>query len=163
MRGFPAAGGRPLNAGIVLLGLLLAGGAPSERLAAATISAVPAAPPDAAAAAPTRAAYDEIGVASWYGGRHQGRRTASGARFDTAALTAAHRSLPFGTVVRVENFANGRRVALRITDRGPYVAGRIIDLSQAAARCLGLERRGVGLVGLTILPPSSPPQLAAAD
>ncbi len=162
MRGFPAAGGRPLTAGVVLLGLLLAGGAPSERLAAATIPAVPAGPPDAATA-PTRAAYDEIGVASWYGGRHQGRRTASGARFDTAALTAAHRSLPFGTIVLVENFANGRRVALRITDRGPYVAGRIIDLSQAAARRLGLERRGVGLVGLTIVPPSSPPQLAAAN
>jgi rare lipoprotein A len=89
--------------------------------------------------------YDEIGVASWYGGWHQGRPTASGARFDRAALTAAHRWLPLGTIVLVENLENGRSVALRITNRGPYKPGRVIDLSQAAARRLGLEQQGLGL------------------
>ena len=101
--------------------------------------------------------YDEIGVASWYGPRHQGRRTASGTRFDMHALTAAHRFLPLGTTVRVENLANGRSVELRITDRGPYVGGRILDLSLAAAQRLGLDEPGLGLVGLTVLP------LAALD
>lgn len=93
-------------------------------------------------------------IASWYGGRHQGWRAPSGARFDTPETTAAHRYLPFGTVVLAENFANGRSVEVRITDRGPYVHGRIIDLSLAAQR-LGLEQQGVGLVGVTILSPAS--------
>jgi peptidoglycan lytic transglycosylase len=82
----------------------------------------------------------------------RGRRTASGKRFDIQALTAAHRSLPFGAVVLVENLANVRAIELRITDRGPYAQGRIIGLSLAAARRLGLEQQGVGLVGLTALP-----------
>ncbi len=96
--------------------------------------------------------YDEVGIASWYGGRHHGRRTASGERFDAHSLTAAHRSLPFGAIVSVTNLASGRAVLVRITDRGPYLAGRIIDLSQAAARQLGLEQRGTGSVGLVVLP-----------
>jgi rare lipoprotein A len=158
--------GRAVNAGIVAIGLLLATCAQNERLASAPAPAAPPAQPtptplpDLAGQAAAHASYDEIGIASWYGGPHQGRRTASGARFDKRQLTAAHRSLPFGTRVLVENLANGRQVALRITDRGPYVAGRIIDLSQEAARRLGLEQQGVGLVGMTILPP--PLQLAAA-
>ncbi len=69
-----------------------------------------------------------VGIASWYGATHHGRKTASGEPFDMFALTAAHRSLPLGTVLSVENLANGKRVTVRITDRGPYVAGRIIDL-----------------------------------
>lgn len=92
-----------------------------------------------------------VGIASWYGATHHGRKTASGESFDMFALTAAHRSLPLGTVLSVENLANGKRVTVRITDRGPYVAGRIIDLSLAAARRLALVRRGIGRVRLSVI------------
>lgn len=153
----PLSNRRSLNAGIVALGLLLGFFGEGERMAAQPIAATPSAAPatrfDSGAGdglQPTR--YDEIGLASWYGRRQQGQRTASGARFDRTALTAAHRSLPFGTMVLVENLANGRSLALEITDRGPYRPGRIIDLSQAAARRLGLEAQGLGIVGLTVLP-----------
>ena len=110
---------------------------------------------DEQTAAPALRGFDQVGLASWYGGRHDGRRTASGARFNLRVATAAHRSLALGTLVRVENLANGRRIELRITDRGPYLGGRIIDLSQAAADRLGLVRQGIGLVGLTVLAPAS--------
>src|SRR5207237_8488018 len=78
------------------------------------------------------------GLASWYGLAFQGRRTASGERFDMNAFTAAHPSLPFGTRVLVRNPRNDRFVVVRINDRGPFVPGRIIDLSHAAARALGM-------------------------
>jgi rare lipoprotein A len=84
----------------------------------------------------------ERGRASWYGEQFHGRRTASGERFDSNALTAAHPSWPFGTVVRVRNVRNGREVTVRINDRGPSVKGRIIDLSQAAAKALGMVSVG---------------------
>jgi rare lipoprotein A len=166
MRAPLAASGGYLNAGVVALGLLLGTCAESERIAAEPVSVapparLPAAPPDGGAGDALQPAhYDEIGIASWYGGREQGRRTASGDRFDRRALTAAHPSLPFGTIVLVENLANGQNVALRITDRGPYRPGRIIDLSQAAAQRLGLEEQGLGLVGLTVVPPAAPTQIA---
>jgi rare lipoprotein A len=98
------------------------------------------------------------GIASWYGPGFQGRRTASGERFDMHALTAAHPSLPFGTVVRVESVATGRSVDVRINDRGPHIKRRIIDLSRAAANALGLLEAGRGIhsVVLKILKP--PPQ-----
>ncbi|MBX3022181.1 MAG: septal ring lytic transglycosylase RlpA family protein [Bdellovibrionales bacterium] len=86
------------------------------------------------------------GKASWYGGKFHQRKTASGERFNMAALTAAHRTLPFGTTVRVTNKANGRSVNVRINDRGPFHGGRVIDLSAAAARSIGMG--GVGLVSL---------------
>jgi rare lipoprotein A len=76
----------------------------------------------------------EEGMASYYADALQGRRTASGELFDMHALTAAHRTLPFGTRVEVTNLENGRSVVVRINDRGPYAEGRVIDLSQAAAR-----------------------------
>ncbi|QJW85908.1 septal ring lytic transglycosylase RlpA family protein [Ramlibacter terrae] len=93
------------------------------------------------------------GEASWYGPRFHGRPTASGERFDREALTAAHRSLPFGTVVRVENLRTGDSVDVRINDRGPHgKRSRIIDLSEAAGRVLGIGRRsGVAPVRLTIV------------
>jgi rare lipoprotein A len=78
------------------------------------------------------------GRASWYGPGFHGKRTASGERFNQNALTAAHRSLPFGTKVKVTNAHNGRSVIVRINDRGPFHGGRIIDLSKAAARVLGI-------------------------
>lgn len=89
------------------------------------------------------AGFHEVGIASWYGARYHGRRTANGERFDMNALTAAHRTLPFGTRVRVTNLGNGRSVVVRINDRGPFVRGRIIDLSRHAAERLGFTRQGV--------------------
>ncbi|MHB0777222.1 septal ring lytic transglycosylase RlpA family protein [Halomonas sp. WWR20] len=83
------------------------------------------------------------GQASYYGDAHRGKRTASGERYDPGAMTAAHRELPFGTRVRVINLANGRKVSVRINDRGPFKRGRIIDLSYAAAERLGMIRSGV--------------------
>jgi len=76
--------------------------------------------------------------ASYYGGKYHGRLTASGERFNMHAMTAAHRSLPFGTRVRVTNLDNGKSVVVRINDRGPFVRGRVIDLSRAAAKKIGL-------------------------
>jgi len=91
------------------------------------------------------------GIASWYGPGFHGNRSASGERFNQNALTAAHRSLPFGTNVRVTNLNNGRSVIVRINDRGPYTRGRVIDLSAAAARVLGLIRTGVAPVRIEVL------------
>ncbi len=94
------------------------------------------------AAAPAAAAVAaQIGQASWY--RAHVGITAAGLRQEPEALTAAHPRLPFGTVVRVTNLANGRSVVLAITDRGPFTAGRILDVSEAAARLLGFHRQGV--------------------
>jgi rare lipoprotein A len=91
--------------------------------------------------------------ASWYGAEHHGKRTASGEPFDMHALTAAHRTLPFGTRVVVTNLVNGRRVTVRINDRGPFVSGRGIDLSYAAARALRAIGRGVVPVHIAPAPP----------
>jgi len=90
--------------------------------------------------------YDEVGMASWYGAQHNGRPTSTGERFDMNALTAAHKTLPLPSLVEVTNRANGRRVILRVNDRGPFVDSRIIDLSRAAAEELGLLQQGVGEV-----------------
>ena len=87
--------------------------------------------------------YDQTGTASYYGSRHHGKRTASGEPFNQHGLTAAHRSLPFGTRVRVINLNNERSVVLRINDRGPFVRGRVIDVSRAAAVRLDMLRAGV--------------------
>ena len=89
------------------------------------------------------------GVASCYGPGFQGRRTANGEKFNTHALTAAHKTLPFGSRVRVTNERTGRSVVVRINDRGPYAHGRVIDLSTAAAQAVGLS--GVGKVSLAKL------------
>jgi rare lipoprotein A len=91
------------------------------------------------------------GLASWYGPGLYGRRTASGTVHTGAALTAAHRSLPFGTRVRVTNLNNGRAVVVVVDDRGPFVRGRVIDLSLAAARRLGMVRDGVVPVRLDVV------------
>lgn len=91
------------------------------------------------------------GVASWYGPGFHGRQTASGERFNQFALTAAHRSLPFGTQVRVTNIRSGRSVVVRINDRGPHIRGRIIDLSKKAAQVLGVFSQGSAPVQLDVL------------
>ncbi|MBN8414339.1 septal ring lytic transglycosylase RlpA family protein [Halomonas litopenaei] len=92
------------------------------------------------------------GQASFYSDRFQGRRTASGDTFDQQALTAAHRSLPFGTKVLVTRRDTGQSVEVEINDRGPFVKGRVIDLSKQAARQLGMLKRGTAPVLLTYLP-----------
>jgi rare lipoprotein A len=102
------------------------------------------------------------GLASWYGGKFQGRRTASGELFDTLQFTAAHRTLPFGTVVLVTNLRNGRSVTVRINDRGPFIQGRIIDLSMAAATAIGLTGEGVTPVRIEPAPRAAAGPAAAA-
>lgn len=92
----------------------------------------------------------ERGRASWYGGQFHGRRTASGENYDKYALTAAHKTLPFGTIVRVRSLRLGREVDVRINDRGPFAPGRVIDVSQAAAEALGLIGAGVVEVSLNV-------------
>lgn len=94
---------------------------------------------------------NETGMASFYGHECKGRRTASGERFDPNQLTAAHRTLPFGTFVKVTNLSNGRQVVVRINDRGPFARNRVLDLSRAAARKLGFERDGTAHVRLQVV------------
>jgi rare lipoprotein A len=89
-----------------------------------------------------------VGLASYYQGR---QRVASGGYFNSSAMTAAHRTLPFGTRVRVTHQGSGRSVDVRINDRGPFIAGRIIDLSKAAAHVIGMTGSGIARVSLTIL------------
>ncbi|HEX2251945.1 MAG TPA: septal ring lytic transglycosylase RlpA family protein [Thermoanaerobaculia bacterium] len=102
------------------------------------------------------------GVASWYGEPFHGRFTASGEVYDMHQLTAAHRTLPFQTLVEVTNLDNGRRVTVRVTDRGPFVRGRVIDLSRAAAAEIGMIGPGIAQVELRVLGPMPPaPQQAA--
>lgn len=91
------------------------------------------------------------GVASWYGEQFHGRQAANGEIFNMEAMTAAHRTMPLGSIVRVVNLANGKHLHVRITDRGPYVNGRILDLSRAAAAELGMEQGGVAHVQVEIV------------
>jgi rare lipoprotein A len=91
----------------------------------------------------------QSGKASYYGNEFDGRKTANGEIFRQSKLTAAHRTLPFGTMVTVKNLANGRTVTVRITDRGPFAAGRIIDLSRAAAQAIDMIKQGVVAVEIS--------------
>ncbi len=93
----------------------------------------------------------QLGMASWYGGKHHGGPTASGERFDKNAMTAAHRTLKMGTRVRVTRKKNNRSVVVRINDRGPYSKGRIIDLSEAAARVLDMLDDGIAQVRVEVV------------
>jgi len=103
---------------------------------------------------PERPRVIERGIASWYGPNFHGRRTASGERYDMHHMTAAHKTLPFGTIVEVHDLDNDRRVRVRITDRGPFVRGRILDLSYAAAKKLDMIGPGTAHVELLLV--SSP-------
>lgn len=89
--------------------------------------------------------FEEIGImkASWYGPRFHGKQTANGESYNQMALTAAHKTLPFGTLLRVTNLKNGESVIVRINDRGPYIEGRDLDLSKGTAQSLGMIKRGV--------------------
>ena len=133
---------RPLTTigGLTLVALLLAP-ACAPRRGAATAPRKPSTSDRALAR----------GIASWYGEPFHGRKTASGERYDMNELTAAHPTLPFGTVVRVRNLDNGRTVVVRINDRGPSVPGRIIDVSYAAAVHLGIIEAGVAEVAIYLV------------
>lgn len=117
---------------------------------------VSAAAQDAEATSDDAAQIDEEtaitgGMASYYGSELAGNRTANGERFDPGRFTAAHRTLPFGSMVRVTNVSNGDSVIVRINDRGPFSRGRVIDVSQAAARAIGMHRSGTARVKLALL------------
>ena len=124
---------------------------PTPLVGAVALPDVPTAPAPGRPAAPGPV---EIGTASWYGDAHQGLPTASGEPFDMHDLTAAHRTLPLGTRVRVTNLANGRSVVVRVNDRGPFVPGRILDLSYAAAQALAAVHAGITRV--RVVPLSRP-------
>jgi len=119
------------------------------------------------------AGYDQTGIASWYGRDFHGRKTANGERYDMHALSAAHKTLPLPTLVRVTNLENGRSVVVRVNDRGPFARNRLIDLSYAAARSLGFVNKGTARVRVQTLdsrpatqarqsvpPPASRPETA---
>lgn len=96
-------------------------------------------------------AYNEVGVASWYGIKHHGKRTANGETFDLRALTAAHPTLPLPSRVRVTNIENGKSIEVRVNDRGPFINGRLIDLSEHAAEVLGFKKKGTARVRVEVL------------
>ena len=106
--------------------------------------------------------YRERGVASWYGSKFHGRRTSSGEVYDMHAMTAAHKTLPLPTWVRVTHLGNGRSIVVRVNDRGPFVDNRLIDLSYAAARELGMVEAGTGLVEVEALDFDAPVRADAA-
>jgi rare lipoprotein A len=112
------------------------------------------APPSAKIPAPSQSTMMETGLASWYGSRHHGKRTASGEVFNQDKFTAAHRTLPWGSKVKVTNLANGKSVEVRINDRGPFAKGRIIDVSRAAARALDIVGQGIATVRIEWFPAS---------
>ena len=108
--------------------------------------------------------YEVTGKASWYGPGFAGRKTANGERFNPNAMTAAHKTLPMNTTVRVTNVKNGKTVVVRINDRGPFIRGRIIDLSKAAAKKIDMLGHGTATVELVALTtPGSIPELAQLD
>ncbi len=104
--------------------------------------------------------FVEEGIASWYGRKFHGRRTSSGEPYDMYAMTAAHKTLPLPTYVEVHNLDNGRRIVVRVNDRGPFKANRIIDLSYAAASRLGITDTGTARVRIRAIDPAAPPRLA---
>jgi rare lipoprotein A len=111
-----------------------------------------------ASAPPTLGVPIERGIASWYGPKFNGKETASGERYDMNAFTAAHPSLPFGTKLGVRNTRTGREVVVRVNDRGPYSKNRIVDLSYAAAREVGVVGPGTASVELYLVPLAGAPQ-----
>lgn len=113
-------------------------------------TAPPPAPPP-----PPAPSFSQVGLASWYGPHFIDHKTADGERFDGDGMTAAHRTLPLNTMVRVTNLENGRSVIVRINDRGPYSPRRVIDLSPRAARQLGMVEQGVLRVRIESLEPQS--------
>ena len=137
---------RPSFAALIVTGTLLSGCTAHPGLASPPV--------------PSAAYSPQVGTASYVGDALAGRRTASGLPFDPARMVAAHRTLPFGSRIRVTNLANGRHATLTVVDRGPFRKGRIVDVSPRAARELGFRRAGVARVRVEVL---SLPDEAAAD
>jgi len=133
----------------LVMPLMLVASAAAQDTDAAALPAV------AASAIPLADIVEETeidgGMASYYGNELAGNRTANGERFDPGELTAAHRTLPFGSMVRVTNMSTGDSVIVRINDRGPFSRGRVIDVSHAAAREIGMQRSGTARVKLALL------------
>jgi rare lipoprotein A len=107
---------------------------------------------------PSAEGYRETGIASWYGKKFHGRKTSNGERYDMYAETAAHKTLPMGTILVVRNLENNKKTVVRINDRGPFVKGRIIDLSHTAANKIGLIQNGTARVSITALGEAEPAQ-----
>ena len=106
--------------------------------------------------------FTQRGKASWYGAAHHGKTTASGQPFDMAGMTAAHRTLPFGSRIEVENLHNGEKAVVTVNDRGPFVRGRIVDVSAAAAEKLGFAGKGTTPVKITTINGCTEPEQSAA-
>ena len=135
---------------LVLASMMLFTGCASKRTTTAKRSSTPR---------PARIGWKQQGIASWYGDPYHGRRAANGEIYDMEAFTAAHKTLPFETWVRVKNISNRKSTEVRITDRGPFVDGRIIDLSKAAAREIDLLAPGISRVKLEVIrPPKRAPK-----
>ncbi len=155
---------RPAAFVFLILSWAIAGCASRRPVARAPVpSPPPATAPPSTPPAPVNppprvpaGTYSEEGVASWYGEPFNGRRAANGEIYDMQKMTAAHRTLPFDSIVRVTNLINGRTAEVRINDRGPFVEKRIIDLSLAAARTLGIDLVGVAPVRLELLAGTNP-------
>ena len=103
------------------------------------------------AEARTQKAFTQNGTASWYGAWHHGKVTANGESYDMFAMTAAHKTIPLGSLVKVTRKDNGKSIVVRINDRGPYKKRRIIDLSYAAAKSLGMKKKGVSRVTIEVV------------
>ena len=129
--------------GGVMLPLLVPGCTPLIARNEIPLPPVVIPPPKEEAAKPEAPKVEQVGNASWYGPSHDGKETASGETFDPKKLTAAHRTLPLGSKAVVTNLETGKSVTVPINDRGPYVKGRKIDLSHAAAQQIGMEKKGV--------------------
>ncbi len=126
-------------------------------LGVAACATQPAAPP------PEKPSFVENGLASWYGRDHDGKKTASGEPFNRKAMTAAHRTLAFGSIVRVTATESGATTKVRINDRGPFAQGRIIDLSEAAAQTLGVKDGGIVAVRIEMYESDQKAGIAAAE
>ena len=144
---------------VSLSALLFASGCANRR----TTTQPPSPPPSASAAPPPAerqpavpGEYVEQGVASWYGEPFNGHRTSNGEIYDMHGYTAAHRTLPFGAVVRVTNLDNGQQTQVRVNDRGPFVNNRVIDLSQSAAKAIGMIGPGTAHVKLEVIAGPNP-------
>jgi hypothetical protein len=131
--------------GAALLLFALGGDDKAERTAMAAPALVLPAAADNPPAAPSRE-FEQVGVASWYGKWHHGRPTATGESFDMNGLTAAHRSLPLDSRIRVTNLDNGKLIEVKVNDRGPYIDGRVLDLSMKAAERLEMKQQGLARV-----------------
>jgi rare lipoprotein A len=139
---------RPIHAGLSVIAVAAVFASGCGHRTRASVS-----PPIARTTKPARIGTTETGIASWYGVPYDGRRTASGEIYDMRQLTAAHRTLPFNTWLQVTNLTNGKRVEVKVNDRGPFVRGRVIDLSLGAASEIDMVRQGTAKVRLKVIAP----------